>query len=69
MPPSNRVPLCWLDDTDTPNMPLSNLDSKFKLLKNGDWRDNLLTKLTIRNTYEHDTVDKLSVTYHNDVIF
>ncbi len=35
--------------------------------KNGDWRNNLLTQLTKRNTNEHVNVDKLSVTYLNDV--
>ena len=57
-PPMDRVPTVWLDELNK---------SSSASPSTCDWREQLLTKLSIRNNYEHENVDRLSVVYQNDV--
>ncbi len=57
-PPLDRVPTFWLDELNKSN------SGRYSTC---DWRDQLFRKLSIRNIYEHENVDRLSVVYQNDV--
>ena len=57
-PSLDRVPTFWLDELNKSSSASSSTC---------DWHDKLLTKLSIRNIYEHEHVDRLSVVYQNDV--